>query len=274
MTKRSGNLDAVLTLVSMSTLGFLACTSLPVATAPGTPLPIEEHAIFVELPANSRLTADSLRAHYRRGRRTIFHVRQRCISDPTAGPCTETRDVRISAVEGAKYINPRYAPNHPQLIAWIENLGDRTTYDGIEPMTQAVYALVVDSLPTANPRIVRVRFPATLARERRELQADSAGHVYPCHNYGQPYISDADFQPCSPYRLMMASPLHSSTAYAMFVSASTVVALSSSDPTWFSCSSGCCSASAYQAYTDTGTHNQSPYFPFGHLLALGPSASH
>ena len=269
MTKRSGNLDAVLTLVSMSTLGFLACTSLPVATAPGTPSPIEERAIFVELPASTHLTADSLRAQYRRGRRTIFHVRQRCISDPSAGPCTETRDVRISAVEGAKLINPRYAPSRPQLIAWIENLGDRTTYDGIEPMTQAVYALVVDSLPTENPRIVRVRFPATLATGRRELQANSAGHVYPCHNYGQPYISDADFQPCTPYGPLGLAPLHSSSAHAIFASASTAVALSSSDPTWFSCSSGCCSASAHQAYTQVATPSL-----FDHLLALGPSASH
>jgi hypothetical protein len=274
MTKRSGNLDAVLTLVSMSTLGFLACTSLPVATAPGTPLPMEERAIFVELPASTHLTADSMRAHYRRGRRTIFHVRQRCISDLSAGPCTGTRDVRISAVEGAIYINPTHAPDHPQLIAWIENLGDKVTYDGIEPMTQAVYALVVDSLPIANPRIMRVRFPAIVAGGRSEIRADSSGHVYPCHNYRQPYISDADFQPCSPYGPLGSAPLHSSSAHAIFVGVSTGVALSSSDPTWFSCSSGCCSASAHQVYQARSVPSQSPYFPFGHLLALGPSASY
>ena len=273
MTKGNGNLGAVWTLLSVSTLGFLACNSPQVAPAPDMQLPVTEHRIFVDLPTNTNRSADDLRAQYRSARRTISHIRQRCVSDPASVPCVTT-DVRISAVEGARYVNPGDAPNHPQIIAWIENLGDRVTYDGIEPMTSAFYALVVDSIPKVNPMIVRVRFPAARAAGRREIQTTAGGNVYPCHNYGQPYISDADFQPCSPYRMATLTALHSSSAHFIFASGSTVVALSGSDPTWFSCSSGCCSASAHQAYTVRKVPNPSPYSSFDHLLALGPSVSH
>lgn len=248
MTKGTGSLGTVWTLASMSILGFLACSSPQVAPLPDVHLPVAEQRIFVELPGNTSLSADSLRARYDRGRRTISHVRQRCVLNATMTPCTETTDVRITAVEGARYIDPVDAPDHPQIIAWIENLGNRQTYDGIEPMTSAVYALVVDSLPKVNPGIVRVRFPAPRAAVRENAQRSPRGRVYPCHYYARPYISDADFQPCSPYPLIGMGALHSLSAHAVFAGSSTAVALSASDPTWFSCSNGCCSAAAYQPY--------------------------
>jgi BarA-like signal transduction histidine kinase len=274
MTKGSGNL-AVWTLATLTILGFLGCNP-NVAPAPSVNvhLPVAEQRIFVDLPPNSRLKPADLLAQYYSGRRTISHVRQRCVVNPIPENCTEITDVRISAVEGARYINPGDAPAHPQLIAWLENLGTRTTYDGIEPMTSAVYALVVDSLPRANPTIHRVRFPVGLAMSRREIETLPNGHVYKCHEYTQQYISDADFQPCSPYRLIGAVALHSSSAQAMFAGGSETVALSTSDPTWFSCSSGCCSASQYQIYQVRSTPDQPHNFPFSHLLALGPSATH
>lgn len=242
MTKETGNLNAVWILVSVSALG-VACTGPQVAPAPDVHLPVAEQRIFVELPTNTHVNAYQLRQAYYAGRRTISHIRARCVLNSRRTPCTETTDVRISAVEGARYIDPGDAPRHPQLIAWIENLGDTTTFDGIEPMTRAVYALVVDSLPRANPTIVRVRFPAMRATMLAAVQDTLSGHVYKCHDYGQPYISEADYQACIPYRLGAGAPLHSSSAYTMFASISTSVSLiSSSDPTWFSCSSGCCSA--------------------------------
>lgn len=248
MTKRTGSLDPVWTLASISLLGFLACSTAQVAPAPNVRLPVIEQEIFVELPGQTTLTPEQLRAQYRTGRRTISHVRQRCVLNPPPANCTETTDVRISAVEGAKYVNWDKGPNRPQLIAWIENLGNRDTYDGIEPMTSAVYALVVDAQPKAYPAIVRVRFSAVRAGERMTAATSPGGHVNPCHNYGPPFISDADFQPCTPYPLgrpyavLGMGALHSLSAHDMFGSASTAVALSPSDPTWFSCNSGCCSA--------------------------------
>lgn len=252
MTKGTGSLSALWTLASTSILGFLACSSAQVAPAPNEHLPVAEQEILVDLPGQTTLTPEQLRAQYRTGRRTISHVRQRCVMNPIPANCTATTDVRISAVEGAKYINWDKAPNHPQLIAWIENLGNRDTYDGIEPMTSAVYALVVDTQPKENPAIVRVRFSAVRAGERMTAQTSPGGKVDPCHYYGQPFISDADFQPCTPYplgkpyTLLGMGALHSLSAHAMFGSASTDVALTASDPTWFSCSSGCCSAAKQQ----------------------------
>jgi hypothetical protein len=250
MTKESRKLHAVGMLVCLSIWGFLACSSPQVAPASdiGEHFPVIERRVFVELPGNTSLSADALRARYDSGRRTISHVRQRCVLNSTTTPCTETVDVRITAVEGARYVDPADAPRHPQIIAWVENLGNRETYDGIEPMTRAVYALVVDSLPRENPEIVRVRFPALRAANKMTAQRSRGGRVYPCHLYKQPYISDADFQPCSPYPLIGTGALHSLSAHALFAGSSTGVALSSSDPTWFSCSSGCCSAAAYQTY--------------------------
>jgi len=274
MTKGTRDPRAVWSLVFMSILGFLSCSSPQVAPAPSVHFPDAERDIIVELPGRTRANTEDLRAQYRSGRRTISHVRQRCVTNPPPTPCTETTDVRISAVEGARYINPGDAPKHPQLIAWIENMGDRTTYDGIEPMTSAVYALVVDSVPQVNPAIVRVRFPALRGAEAKEVRTAIVGHVYKCHEYAQPYISDADFQPCTPYRQIAPIGLHSSSAHAVFASAAETVMLSSSDPTWFSCSSGCCSASAYQTYQVRSAPEQPHHISTGHLLALGSSASH
>jgi hypothetical protein len=245
MTKGTSSLGAVCTLASMSILGFLACSTVQVAPASSVHLPVIEQEVFVDLPGQTTLTTEELLAQYRRGRRTISHVRQRCL---VKANCTETTDVRISAVEGAKYVNWDKGPKRPQLIAWIENLGNRKTYDEIEPMTSAVYALVVDAQPKANPEIVLVRFSSTRAGEKMTASRTHFGQVDPCHNYGQPYISDADFQPCTPYpfgkpyAILGMGALHSLNAHAIFGGASTAVALTASDPTWFSCSSGCCSA--------------------------------
>jgi hypothetical protein len=277
MTKGTGSLGAVWTLACVSVWGLLSCNPklAPTPDLNGR-FPVAEHRVFVELPGNTALSADQLRAQYRTGRRTISHVRQRCVGNPPPAPalCTETTDVRISAVEGARYIDTAKAPERPQLIAWIENLGNRPTYDGIEPSTSAVYALVVNSSPNTNPAVIRVRFPATRAPGERTALTTPAGRVYPCHTYGQPYISDADFQPCSPYPPIGMGALHSLSVSAIFASASTAMLLSPSDPTWFSCSSGCCSSTAYQALTDHGSHGDFLYSSSGHLLALGPSASH
>ncbi len=252
MTKGTGSSGAVWILASMSILGFVGCGGPQVAPSPNVHLPVTEHAIFVDLPGQTTLTPEQLLAQYRTGRRTISHVRPRCVVNPPPANCTETTDVRISAVEGARYVNPDKGPSRPQLIAWIENLGNRKTYDGFEPMTSAVYALVVDAQPMANPATVRVRFSAARAAEMRTAQASPGEHVNHCHNYGQPFISDADFQPCTPYplgkpyALLGVGALHSLSAHAIFGAGSTEGALTASDPTWFSCSSGCCSASRQQ----------------------------
>ncbi|MFN2638106.1 MAG: hypothetical protein ABR585_13875, partial [Gemmatimonadaceae bacterium] len=165
--------------------------------------------------------------------------------------CADTVDVRITAVEGAKYISPDTPPKHPQLLAWVENLGNKSTYDGFQPASSVVYALVVDAAPAgdkdAHPIIYRVAFSATDSARVPFIQ-DTYGHVYPCHLYKQPLFSEADFQACNNAHRYGAKPRAPLSLGAMVTS---LVTWSSSrqwsnDPTWFSCSSGCCTSSAVQ----------------------------
>ena len=225
------------------------CSTSPnVATGGRLPTPVLESPTFVTLPGRG-LADKSLREQYRTsGMRAIGHIRARCVTMMTvSSPCRETVDVRITAVEGAKYINPKKPPKNPQLLAWVENLGNRTTYDGFEPSTQFVYALVVDAAPADDkdqaPIIYRVGFSMDAARSR--ISQDVYGRVHACHNYGQPLISEADFQPCDGHAY--TSRLERPSFGALVTVLSTWSWLSGSgDPTWFSCSSGCCTSKVVQ----------------------------
>jgi hypothetical protein len=237
--------------VALSALVCAACSSSPKVSPEGRfPIPVAEHPIFVTLPGRGLADAP-LREQYRKsGRRAIGHIRARCVTTPTlASPCRQTVDVRITAVEGAKFIDPAKPPPHPQLLAWVENLGNRATYDGFEPATQFVYALVVDAAPVGDtdgaPAIYRVGFSTDPAKSR--ITQEVYGHVYRCHTYPPPLFSEADFQACYGH-----APYANRTERATF--SALVTALStwswftgSGDPTWFSCSTGCCTASAVQA---------------------------
>lgn len=236
--------------VAFCALASATCSTSPNAATGGLiPTPVAEHAIFVTLPGRG-LADKPLREQYRSsGRRAIGHIRARCVTMMTATtPCRETVDVRITAVEGAKYIDPKKPPKNPQLLAWVENLGNRTTYDGFEPSTQFVYALVVDAPPANDPDqapiIYRVGFSMDAGRSR--ITQDVYGHVHACHYYVQPLFSEADFQACNghaPYVSSIERPLFS----ARMTSLSTWSWLSGSgDPTWFSCSSGCCTSKVVQ----------------------------
>jgi hypothetical protein len=236
--------------VACCALASATCSTSPNAATGGLiPTPVAEHAIFVTLPGRG-LADKPLREQYRTsGRRAIGHIRARCVAMMTAStPCRETVDVRITAVEGAKYIDPKKPPKDPQLLAWVENLGNRTTYDGFEPSTQFVYALVVDAAPVGDPDqapiIYRVGFSMDAARSR--ITQDVYGHVHACHNYGQPLFSEADFQACNG-RVPYASTIEKPRFGAFVAVLSTWSWLTGvGDPTWFSCSSGCCTSKVVQ----------------------------
>ncbi len=237
--------------VAFCVLISAGCSTNPNVSPEGLiPTPVAEHAIFVTLPGRG-FSDNSLREQYRTsGRRAIGHIRARCVTMATpSSTCRELVDVRITAVEGAKYINPKRAPRNPQLLAWVENLGNRTSYDGFEPSTQFVYALVVDAAPVGDadqaPIIYRVGFSMDPAKSR--ITQDVYGHVHACHYYVQPLFSEADFQACNghaPYANRTVKPPFG----ALMTALSTWSWLSGSgDPTWFSCSSGCCTSKVVQA---------------------------
>lgn len=62
MTKRTGSLDPVWTLASISLLGFLACSTAQVAPAPNVHSPVIEQEIFVELPGQTTHSGAAARA--------------------------------------------------------------------------------------------------------------------------------------------------------------------------------------------------------------------
>ncbi len=234
--------------VALFTLASAACsTTANVPPEELVPFPGVERATYVTLPG--RGVADkSLREQYvHNGRRAIGHTRARCVTAP-GSPCRETVDVRITAVEGAKYIDPARPPRNPQLLAWVENFGDKPTYDGFEPAARFVYALVVDAPPAGDteklPIIYRVGFSTDPDKSR--ITQDVYGHVYPCHNYIRQLFSEADFQPC--YGHGRYANKTDNWPLSALVTSLSMWSLSSSpsDPTWFACSSGCCTSSAVQ----------------------------
>lgn len=218
--------------------------------------PLVERRIFVDLPdtRTNTLTA-AQKNEYDNGRRVVSHTRPRCVDtpDPKTHECKYTVDVQITAVEGAKYIEWSEAPRRSQLIAWIENLSPtQTTFDGLRPGSQARYALVVNSVMAEidlvkRPQLRRVEF-RNPARYRIVPPTFSArdtvyGHVYQCHNYRQPYLSDVDFRPCDRTRVSVVPGTALWKGEVLATSLLTFAAsLSVDDPTWFSCASGCCTS--------------------------------
>jgi hypothetical protein len=241
---RSANIRGV---AVAATLASLACTTTGnVPREERGPFPFVEHAIYVSLPGRGA-SDRTLREQYgEHGRWAIGHTRPRCVKGASS-PC-ETVNVRITAVEGARYIDPDKFPTSPQLLAWVENLGDRVTEDGFEPSTRFVYALVVDA-PTATdtarrPVIYMVGFSNDAGRS--SITQSVYGHVYRCHDYTVHLISEADFQYCHRQQKLYGHHPEKSSLNALVTTFLTwpLEAAAAGDPTWFSCSSGCCTSAS------------------------------
>jgi len=223
-------------------------------------LALIERQIYVELPDSSATSLMiSQKEQYDRGRRIVSHTRQRCAKNAynrEAQTCSRGIDVQITAVEGAKYIDWAAGPRRPQLIAWFENLSPTdTTFDGLVPGRLARYALVVDSglvdVPITGstvrrPRLVLVRFndPARHVRTPPTVMVRSTtyGHVFECHRYRQPFLSDVDFRPCDRTVASTAPAPFFAGGQILATSMVTSVNFALDDPVWFSCKSGCCTS--------------------------------
>jgi hypothetical protein len=229
--------------------GACSSTSTVPQGDPLIPTPFVERRIEVTLPPELETNSEknhSLREEYNnKGRLAIGHVRARCVmKEPNGRECPRMVDVRITAVEGAKFIDPKNPPKNPQLLAWVENFGDATTDDGFQRSTDYVYALVVGPPsaidPERKPIIYRVGFSTD--RARSTITRDVYGYVYRCHTYKEHLVSEADFQPCrgrSIYAHDTGTPLRSALVTALSIWS---YFSSAGDPTWFSCSSGCCTS--------------------------------
>jgi hypothetical protein len=238
--------SGILGLAVAATLASLACTTTAnVSPKERGPLPFVEHPIYVTLPGRGA-SDKTLREQYgERGRWAIGHTRALCVKGDTSSQCRETVNVRITAVEGARYISPDKSPTSPQLLAWVENLGAKATDDGFEPATSFVYALVVDA-PTASdpeqrPVIHMIGFSTD--PKRSSITQSVYGHVFACHDYTYHLISEADFQPCHRQQKLYGN---GADKWPLNVLVSAFLTWTSSaslgDPTWFACSTGCCTS--------------------------------
>ena len=241
-----GNRDLAVAFCAIISAACSSTTTVPQGE-PLIPTPFVEHSIEVRLPGPG-VTDNELRKQYgEHGRWAIGHTRPRCVKG-TSGSACETVNVRITAVEGAKYIDPAKPPKRPQLLAWVENFGDKSTADGFEPVKQFVYALVVAAPaandPVKNAIIYKVGF-STDAKRSSVTDPVEYGRVFACHDYTPHLISEADFQPCHRQQRLYVNRAEKWPLNAIVSSFLTwSVSAAAQDPTWFSCSSGCCTSSS------------------------------
>lgn len=216
---------------------------------PLIPTPFVERTIEVTLPGKLETNSEanrSLRAEYNnKGRWAIGHIRARCaIQEPSGRECPQMVDVRITAVEGAKFIDPDKPPKNPQLLAWVENFGDKTTADGFKPSTEYVYALVVGRPPASDSLREAIIYKVGFSTDapRSNITRDEYGRVYRCHKYKEHLISEADFQPCHGRSIYGHNKGTQPLSALVTALSSWLLSAGAGDPTWFSCTSGCCTS--------------------------------
>lgn len=221
-------------------LGFLVA-----APACNHFIPVVEHASYVRLPANrALLDSDSLVHDWEmRHRLARGNVRTRAgRNTATCNPCTI--QVRITAVEGAKYADPEHSPSQTQLLAWIENL-DTLNADsvyGFKPTRAAIYAVISDPAP-GHPALRILEIPRGT---RGGIFDKTRGVLSTCHSYDQPLYSEADFRACDPAMHEWAGGFRN-VARSFLSAISRSSTMLAGDPTWFTCNTGCCSGSSMTA---------------------------
>jgi hypothetical protein len=211
--------------------------------------PVVEHPAYVTLPANgTRVQGASVLTEWSKYRRALGNLRTRDgLESSDCHSCTV--QVRITAVEGAKYADPGSSPDHTQLIAWIENL-DATNSEAafhLRPSAQAVYAVVAD--PTSTGMKIRI-IEIPLWADRAPLVYKSSGDFAACEPYHQPLTSEADFRPCPHRKTGSNSGVNVSSSPFVGLGAGIMVTALLGDPIWFSCNTGCCTGSGMSIAAD------------------------
>jgi hypothetical protein len=204
-------------------------------------LPVVEHPAYVTLPPDGpSIRVDSLVTDWGKYRRALGNLRTRDgLKARGCDPCTV--QVRITAVEGAKYIDPRTPLTHTQLLAWIENLD--TTYSAatfhLRPSREAVYAVVAAPSDSGNKiRVIEIpQLPG-----RAPLKTMAIGDFATCQPYHEPLTSEADFRPC-PYKHGETPKGERVSSFAFLGFGGGVLPVLLGDPIWFSCNTGCCTGS-------------------------------
>jgi hypothetical protein len=204
-------------------------------------LPVVEHPAYVTVPLDGTLIqGESLVTDWGKYRRALGNLRTRDgLQGPGCSPCTV--QVRITAVEGAKYIDPRSPLSHTQLLAWIENLDPSHTAETfkLRPSSEAIYAVVAEPSKAGN-KIRVIEIP--LSPGRAPLKTKAIGDFATCQPYHEPLTSEADFRPC-PYKHGETPKGEGVSSFAFLGFGGGVLPVLLGDPIWFSCNTGCCTGS-------------------------------
>jgi hypothetical protein len=204
-------------------------------------LPVVEHPAYVTVPPDgTMIRGESLVTEWGKYRRALGNLRTRDgLKAPGCNPCTV--QVRITAVEGAKYIDPRSPLTHTQLLAWIENLDtahSAATFH-LRPSREAVYAVVAAPSDSGN-KIRVIEIP--LSADPAPVKYNASGDFAACQPYHQPLTSEADFRPC-PHRVAEAPKGERVSSFAFVGFGGGILLGPGGDPIWFSCNTGCCTGS-------------------------------
>ncbi len=249
---------ALCSLLAIAVLGVVSCTAGMQPGQPthsmGTSAGNYEQPNYVDIPGRGVTLEMEQRQSYLNAKRMSAVVRQRCIEGAyqANARCDQSVPVRITAVEGAKLVSSTRAPARAQLLAWIENLSvSYTTFDGIKPGDKARYALVAKTTMSAGSGDTTKRTELELLEFDRSwtlIAIHPRSNVFPCHEYGQPFSSEADFRPCTldpsgartPFLRKSTMLWKSEISFASF--SAPTASFFADDPLWFSCSGGCCTS--------------------------------
>lgn len=243
-------------LARVSRVGVLVSVLGGCAGGGGTPFlaAFPEQRVDVPLPATEISPGDRMR--YENNRATTRRIERRCVYKPIAGArCDTSVALKITVIEGAKFVRASGHTGGPQLVGIIENLGSRSTFDGFWPGKQALVAVARGS----GTVLVRVRFNQMAGSPNFAVDSAYYGTLADCHPDYVGLSSDMSFRGCDPNergtvrerrtpgevlassQVTFRMPLSEKSGHgeprrprADFVSLD--------DPLWLRCSPGCCTS--------------------------------
>ena len=219
---------------------------------------LAERPVYVDIPHGVATPAQ--KAQYVNNPVAVERYERRCTEKPVTGAvCISSVELKITVFEGAQHVRVGGHQGKALLLAWIENLGSRATFDGIQAGEQALVA--VDKSDPGQPRQTALRmihFRRNLIPPNFTVTDSEYAIVKTCHPGYRARASDMSFRGCikgsameqghSPTGVLSTSRVSRGAPHPFWkrthVKSDEEPAdfLSLDDPLWFRCSPGCCTS--------------------------------